>query len=205
MFSVVVAALTSQRSVGWWWDAPATASDPDVDALLSFAKNHSNIVSSVLMLCGPTTKSGSIVGDISPACTKAVPELTKLGVRPELWLGETDDLDAAIALVSDAPAAVVALGKLQQQLPGVLGFNFDLEVSKATMCGNERCDVRYAAFLRAVRSGLKAAAAPGAAVPRVTVDVSCKKGDGWAPVISNCSLLASAADKAMNMGTSSIA
>jgi len=199
----LVAAITTApaRHVGWWWDAPATADDPGVDALLGFVKEHPTIVSSVLMLCGPTTKSGTIAGELSPACTRVVPQLTALGVRPELWLGETDDVNAAITLVGDAPGAVAALGKLQEQLPGVLGFNFDLEVSKATMCGNERCDVRYASFLRDVRAGLAAAAAPGAPVPRVTVDVSCHKGDGWAPVISNCSLLADAADKALNMGT----
>eukprot|EP01047_Picozoa_sp_COSAG01_P031626 COSAG01_NODE_2252_length_8074_cov_37.778809_2_plen_121_part_00 len=38
--SLSVAAQPSSKRIGWWWDAPATATDPAVDALLGFVRDH---------------------------------------------------------------------------------------------------------------------------------------------------------------------
>ena len=94
------------RRVGWWWDAPPTAADLKVDAMLDFAANHSTIVSSVIMQCGPTTKNGAVAGALLPSCVRAIPALAKLGIGAELWLGETDANASALALFSSAPASV---------------------------------------------------------------------------------------------------
>ena len=152
------------------------------------------------MQCGPLTETGKIAPTtVSPACTRLVPELAALGVESELWLGETDGVDQATTLMKDADSAVAALLDIQKNIPGLTGFNFDFEVQKSAMCGAERCDKQLASFLRGVRAGL-AAVADGP-VPRVTIDVDCSNGDGWSPIMSNCSLLSEAADKALNMGT----
>ena len=86
------------RRIGWWWDAPATADDPEVDALIKWVTAHTDITTSILMRCGPSTLSGKIAGALSPACARAIPELAKLGVESELWLGETDSRSAALQL-----------------------------------------------------------------------------------------------------------
>ena len=85
-----------QRRIGWWWDAPASADDPTVDALLKWTANHTDIVSSVLMRCGPTTLNGSVSGALLPSCAKAILALKALGVESELWLGETDSYESAL-------------------------------------------------------------------------------------------------------------
>ena len=124
-----------------------------------------------------------------------------MGVESELWLGETDGVAEATALMNDVDSAVAALSSIQKQLPGLTGYNFDLELAHAATCGSERCDKQFAAFLQGVRAGIAAATPPNAPVPRVTADVDCSEGDGWSPIMSNCTLLSSSADKAMNMGT----
>ena len=121
------AAGDSARRVGWWWDAPPTAADPKVDAMLDFAGKHSDIVSSVIMQCGPTTKNGTVAGVLLPSCAKAIPALAKLGVGAELWLGETDANASALKLFSTAPASVSFLSSLAKAHPGLTGFNFDRE------------------------------------------------------------------------------
>ena len=64
--------------VGWWWVAPATASDPQVDALLSFVKENKIVVTSVMMRCGPTTESGAISGAMLPSCVRVIPALIEM-------------------------------------------------------------------------------------------------------------------------------
>jgi|EP01046_Picozoa_sp_COSAG06_P020252 hypothetical protein len=115
-----------QRRIGWWWDAPASADDPTVDALLKWTANHTDIVSSVLMRCGPTTLNGSVSGALLPSCAKAIPALKALGVESELWLGETDSSESALKLFRDTEATVKALAELGRAHPGITGFNFDL-------------------------------------------------------------------------------
>ena len=120
----------SPRRVGWWWDAPATADDPAVDALLAFSRNHTSIVSSILMRCGPTTLNGTVGSPpvaLLPSCARAIPALAKLGIGSELWLGETDANASALKLFSTAPASVSFLSSLAKAHPGLTGFNFDRE------------------------------------------------------------------------------
>ena len=194
------ASATTTRRIGWWWDAPATATDPRVDGLVRFATSNPSIMTSVLMRCGPTTLNGSIAGDLLPSCVRAIPALSAIGVESELWLGETDSLSAAIALLSNPAAAVETLIALGTAHKGLTGFNFDLEISSAVNCSTtERCDALFARFLRAVRAGLSKHEPQRW---RVTADVDCHAGgDGYAPIMSNCTLLAAAADTVMDMRT----
>ena len=46
------AAAATPRRIGWWWDAPATASNPSVQALIDWCSKHKDITTSVLMRCG---------------------------------------------------------------------------------------------------------------------------------------------------------
>ena len=110
--------------------APSTASDPAVEALISWVEKNRGVVSTILMLCGPTTKHGPVTGNLSAACVKTIPELAALGVGSELWLGETDDYNMAISLMKNPEATVNVLAQLGKENPGIVGFNFDLEVSK---------------------------------------------------------------------------
>ena len=103
------AAAAAGRRVGWWWDAPSTATDPSVDNLIAWAGNHTNIVSSVLMRCGPTTINGTVAGSLLPSCVKAIPALKAIGVESELWLGETDSSESALKLFKDCDATVAIL------------------------------------------------------------------------------------------------
>ena len=151
------AAVAGGRRVGWWWDAPATAADPNVDALLSFCANHSAIVSSVIMQCGPTTKDGTVAGALLPSCARAIPALAKLGIGAELWLGETDSNVSALKLFDTAPASTKFLVELAKEYPGLTGFNFDLEVGGSSWCPEGlSCSGSYAAFLSKVKAGLVA-------------------------------------------------
>ena len=215
LLSAAAASGSGSRRVGWWWDAPSTSDDPSVAALLTFAAAHTNIVSSVLMRCGPSTKSGKIEGALSPACSRAIPALAKLGVGSELWLGETDSVAAAGSLLNDPDGAVAALKALGTANPGITGFNFDFEVAGATRCrgpagGEVACDELYASFLGAVRHAVgggngggdgDAHSSSSSSRYRITADVSCSTTGGWAPIIGNCSRLAPAVDRIMNMGT----
>jgi hypothetical protein len=192
------AAASASRRVGWWWDAPSTAADPKVDALLGFAKNHTSIVASVMMLCGPTTKTGAVVGELLPSCARAIPALEKLGVDSELWLGETDSYNNSQLLFADPAKTVEALTKLGKDYPGIKGFNFDMEVG-GSECKGAHCATGYAAFLSAVRTGLQATGRKY----RITADTACAAGasGGWAPMIGSCAVLATGADKILNMET----
>ena len=190
-------AAGSARRVGWWWDAPPTAADPKVDAMLDFAANHSAIVSSVIMQCGPTTKNGVVAGSLLPSCVRAIPALAKLGIGAELWLGETDANASALKLFETASASVSFLVSLAKANPGLTGFNFDLEVGGSSWCPKGKsCSGSYAAFLKEVKAGLIAAGHTGI---RVTVDAQCSTtGKG---VTQDCKTLASGADVFMNMDT----
>lgn len=195
----------SPRRVGWWWDAPATADDPAVDALLAFSRNHTSIVSSILMRCGPTTLNGTVGSPpvaLLPSCARAIPALAKLGIGSELWLGETDSSTAALKLFDTAPGTVKALVALGKAHPGIVGYNFDLEVGGHAWCpkGNS-CSESYAIFLQTIKKGLVAAGCPAAGCPRVTVDAACSASSGWSGAIADCRALAAGADLFMNMGT----
>jgi hypothetical protein len=197
--AAVGSAAPAERRIGWWWDAPASAEDPTVDNLIQWTANHTDIVSSVLMRCGPTTINGTVAGALLPACVKAIPALKALGVDSELWLGETDSSDAALKLFNTAEATVANLAALGRAHPGISGFNFDLEVGGSAWCDRETsCSTQYAQFLSSVKSGLKKAA------PlhhwRVTVDAQCSAKPGGG-VTTDCAELAKGADVFMNMDT----
>ena len=193
-------ATAAERRIGWWWDAPASADDPTVDNLIQWTANHTDIVSSVLMRCGPTTINGTVAGGLLPSCVKAIPALEALGVKSELWLGETDSADAALKLFNTTEATVAVLAALGRAHPGISGFNFDLEVGGSAWCNHHEtsCSTLYAQFLSDVKSGLKKAA------PlhqwRVTVDAQCSAKPGGG-VTTNCAELAKGADLFMNMDT----
>ena len=194
--SAIIIATAGANRVGWWWDAPTSADDPRVNGLLSFAQENTDIVSTVLMRCGPSTKNGTIQGDLVPACIRAIPALAALGVESELWLGETDDISAAAELMEHSDDVVATLKALGTAHPALRGFNFDLEISSAVNCtATQRCDDMFAGFLAAVKAGVGGAF-------RITADVDCSPATGgYAPIMSNCSLLASAADAVMDMRT----
>ena len=130
------------RSIGWWWTAPATASDPAVDAMLTFVKENTGIVSTLIMECGIVTcvhnkshgadrtqcinnggAGGKITGELSPACLRALPTLNALGIRAELWLGEDDSILSAHTLFNTPIATATALINVSARYPGIVGFN----------------------------------------------------------------------------------
>ena len=43
------------RSISWWWDTPATADDPAVEATLKFCREHRDIVQTLIMRCNVLT------------------------------------------------------------------------------------------------------------------------------------------------------
>ena len=183
------------RKIGWWWEAPTSSSDPSIEALLNFSRHHANIMSTVLMRCGVTTTNGTISGTLLPACETVMPILSGFGIQTELWLGQTDTVDAAVKLWSDPQRAIETLAELGSNHSEIVGFNFDFEIPSTVMCGTKRCDQAYADFLSQVRDGLLGQW-------RVTADVDCADSHGgFAPVINNCSLLARATDKIINMNT----
>merc|ERR1719498_175774 len=86
----------------------------DTKPFLDFVTEHKNIVTTVIMRCGIVTCiknestvrpnvrclnnngiGGTVVGNLSKACATVIPELTRLGIRSELWLGEDDALSSS--------------------------------------------------------------------------------------------------------------
>ena len=208
------------RQVGWWWSSPRgddpAVVDPAVDYLISFATKHRNIVTTMIMHCGVNTcvtnyslprgspcenpgwdggHGGKINGTLSAACAKAIPQLTKLGVRSELWLGEDDSRESALALFAHPSETAQALIAVANANPGISGFNIDLETS-----GNQPDDSpKYASFLGTVTKALNGA--PGGPL-RFSTDVSCTIAGEWSGIASDCVLLAnSGINRIMNMRT----
>ena len=208
----------ADRSISWWVQPPHDADDPAVGALLTWVKAHKNIVTTLIMECGVETCThndtagaprtscvnpgydggfgGKIAGTLKPACAKLIPELTAVGVRSELWLGEDDSRESALALFAHPKETAADLLALAKQYPGIAGYNIDMETD-----GSVPADaVLFAEFLKQVTPALNGAERP----LRVSADVSCvAEGDhAWCPVIANCTLLAaSGVNRVMNMGT----
>jgi len=182
----------SMRKVAWWWYGDDDSAD--VTSVVDFVKAHPNIVSSVIMNCGPhLSKHGTFVGDLSKSCKKLIPKLVKHGVQPELWLGESDDLNAHHKLFNRSDEAAEVLVALGQKY-GLKGMNIDLEANgQGTGIDSTPADaVLFADFLRKIRPRLNDAGM------RLTVDVD---STGWCPILANVPLLASVSDKVMDMGT----
>ena len=136
------------------------ADDPGVDGLLAFAKAHANIVSTVIMKCGVVTcqtnystprshrtcnngTSGKLTGNVSAACLKVMPELSKLGIRSEFWLGEDDSYASAQYLFAHPHETAADLLALAAAHPHLSGFNYDPEPG-----GGNATDVANLAALR---------------------------------------------------------
>lgn len=200
------------RAISWWWSAPSDPNDPGVDGLLSFVRENTAIVTTVIARCGvytcirdPSTKrpharclnnggiGGKITGNVSAACLRVIPALAELGVRTELWLGEDDSYESAQYLFAHSAETADDLLGLAAQHPGISGFNIDLESGQ----GNASDISRFSNFLGAVSNTL---AAKGL---RFSADVGCR-----APAFqhgsftTNCrALAASGVARLMNMGT----
>lgn len=203
----------------------SSAPCPEVDALVNFTKAHPTIVHTVIMRCGivtccrlncgdcpqspwnascDTTRTncsnnngvgGTVVGELSPACKLAIPAMTQLGVRVELWLGEDDSITSARYLFAHPSETAAALLGVAAANPDIKGFNIDLETSKGTA---EDADA-FAAFLSSVTDAL--AKAPGGPL-RFSADVACRDEASIDanPLATNCSKLGRAG-RIMNMAT----
>lgn len=159
------------RTVSWWWTAPEDPEDPEVAGLLSFAKRNTDIISSIMMRCGVYTCirnesssrphstclnnggiGGKITGNLSEACLRVIPELTKLGITSELWLGEDDSYESALYLFEHADQTAEDLLSLASHHPAIKGFNIDLESGQSSTMDTER----FAHFLGTVTQKLNA-------------------------------------------------
>ena len=129
-----------QRAINWWW----VGDNPNMDTkpFLDFVTKHKNIVTTIIMRCGiatciknestvrPNVKclnnngiGGTIVGNLSTPCKTVIPELTKLGIRTEIWLGEDDALSSSRYLWSHANKTADDLIAITKQYPDIKGFN----------------------------------------------------------------------------------
>jgi hypothetical protein len=178
---LVEVSSAEQRAVSWWWAAPDSLDDPGVQAFLDFAKAHRPIITTVIMNCDVRTCcrlgcgecgnarnssckavprcsnnhgiGGVISGTLRSACQKVIPELTKLGIRSELWLGEDDSLDSARYLSSHPNETAAALIEVARKTPGITGFNIDLEGKGGTVADS----LQFAKFLQSVTFALNSA------------------------------------------------
>ena len=214
--------LSPSREIHWWWSGEGmNASDPAVDGLLSFCTQHRNIVTTVMMRCGLVTccrtgtgecgnlvgrqtggctnnggVGGTISGELSPGCKRAIPVLVHMGIRPEIWLGEDDSLSSARYLISHVNSTVTELLAVAAATPGIAGFQIDLE-TKAQITTD---DVRQlTTFLRNTTTALHRRPVP----LRFSADVGCNSpGEGSGPLGSRCNLQAlSGVDKLYDMST----
>lgn len=177
----------SARQISWWWDGLGTTAP---DSMLQWVGNHTNIVSSVFMNCGPqmgwTSPSiPGVVGNLSSGCLDAIPKLGTLGVRAELWLGESDDIKLHHALFANAKLIGEQLNALGSA-HNITGFNMDLEPSSSTHADA----ANYAAFLGVVRGLLNRNSI------RLTADVA-----GWCPMTADFPTIAASVDRINYMTT----
>lgn len=180
---------SGDRRVSWWWNGDSEADAAD---LLEFVKAHTNIVSSVFMKCGVNlAPEGNFVGDLSAACAMAAPELIKLGVQPELWLGESNNLTAHHLMFDRADDVAETLVSLGQKYE-LSGMNIDLEPYGDGWQSTPQDALLFADFLNKIKPRLNDAGM------RLTVDVA---STGWCPMIGNLAVLGDAADRILDMST----
>lgn len=174
--------------ISWWWDGRGTKADPD--SLLDFVTAHRSIVSSVQLNCGVTVgEQGTLIGNVTDACSDAIPRLLELGVVPEHWIGSGSSSNVTwhhrlFDQVDAAADVLLRLGSMHQ----FAGVNVDLEPKDSTSADAEP----FSAFLASLRPRLNAAGM------RLTVDASAS---GWCPMIADVALLATAVDRVLNMRT----
>ena len=176
----------ARRRVSWWWDGRARRS-PDPGRFLGWVGDHLDIVDSVMLQCGVGVQAdGTLGGALEAACGPAMRGLRALGVEVELWLGESDDVEAQRRLFRRAPEAAAAVGALVRE-HRLAGVNFDVESSEGVTAADGEA---YAAFLGQMR----AAAAGGGA--RLTVDSA-----PFSLMMRNVTALAGATDRVLYMHT----
>jgi len=146
---------------------------------------HLDIVDSVMLQCSIGVQDdGTIGGALEPACGPAMEGLRALGVEVELWLGESDDVEAQRRLFQRAPEAAAAVSALVREYH-LAGVNFDVESSKGVTAADGEA---YAAFLGQMRG------ATGGA--RLTVDSA-----PFSLMMRNVTALAAATDRVLYMHT----
>lgn len=204
------AAFNTARSINWWWvgDKP----NMDTKPFLNFVHEHKNVVTTIIARCGiatcirnestarPNVKclnnggvGGTIVGNLSTHCKEVFPELTKLGIRTEIWLGEDDALSSSRYMWSNPNKTADDLIAIAKEYPDIKGFNLDLESGQGT---SEDLD-NYIRFLGIVSDKFEPHGL------RFTTDVAChSNGAGWDGYNSDCKkLAASGVNKLVNMQT----
>jgi hypothetical protein len=210
------------RSISWWWTGMhLNATSPEVEAMLSFCREHRDIVSTLIMRCGVLTccragtgdcgtaighvgvgctnnhgRGGTIAGVLSDGCKAAIPKLVAMGIRPEIWLGEDDSITSARTLFNSSSQIADALLHIADQNPGLAGFNLDLESKQGTP--TDKRD--FIAFLRSVTAALNSS---NSLALRFSADVGCvAPGEGGGPLASDCKALASSGvARLMDMAT----
>ncbi len=225
---IAASSSANTRAISWWAE-PLTAAD--ADGLVSFAKKHRSIVTTVILECGVVTCcrtgtgqcgntkntslpgyrytctnnngiGGVLSGNLSAACAQAIPQLTKLGVRTELWLGEDDSLSSARYMCSHAEETAASMIELARAHPGIVGFNLDLE-ERAPAVANASDLAAFTSFLTTVTNALNHADAVGPL--RMSADVACNSRSwmsGRDNLENGCAQLAkSSVNRLMNMRT----
>jgi hypothetical protein len=160
--NTATALATPSRSISWWWDDDHHES---ADGLIKFCTEHRDIVTRVMMLCevftciaadwanasapkGTCTNNGgvggTVTGQLSDKCKQAIPALTKLGIKTELWLGEDDSITSARYQFAHTNETAASLLRIAEENPGLSGFNLDLE-SHAPFFDSDR--LAYHAYL----------------------------------------------------------
>ena len=197
------------RAINWWWVGDNR--NMDTKPFLDFVTEHKNIVTTVIMRCGIVTCiknestvrpnvrclnnngiGGTVVGNLSKACATVIPELTRLGIRSELWLGEDDALSSSRYMWAHAEQTADDLIAVTQRYPGIKGFNLDLESGHGTDEDLEN----YIQFLGVVGEKLQSSGL------RLTTDVACYEEEaGWDSYNSQCKKIVSTGVKMMNMRT----
>lgn len=222
------AGAGNNRAISWWAE-PLTGAD--ADGLVAFAKKHRTIVTTVILECGVVTccrtgtgecgneknsslpgyrytctnnggMGGVLSGSLSAACAQAIPRLTQLGVRTELWLGEDDSLSSARYMCSHPNETAASMIALARAHPGIVGFNIDFE-ERAPAVATQRDLAAFASFLTSVTDALNHADSVGPL--RMSADVGCSSRpwvSGGGNLDTGCTQLAkSSVNRLMNMRT----
>jgi hypothetical protein len=150
-----------------------------------------------MLYCGVITSKGNVTGEVSAPCKEIIPQLTKLGIRSELWLAQDNSLESARALFKKPEAFAQKLISIAEATPGLQGFNLDFEGEvNAT-----QADVAdFAAFLKTATHKLNSNSAKSGYL-RFSADVTCGSGS-WNALSNNCVVLGkSGVNKLMNMQT----
>jgi hypothetical protein len=84
-----------------------------------------------------------VTGQLSGKCKQAIPALTALGIKVELWLGEDDSISSARYQFAHANATSTALLQIAREFPAISGFNLDLETHAPFSTGDRLAYHKY--------------------------------------------------------------